>query len=86
MRTTGKFYIVNERNDSIKAAFLTSLPILWNRNGEFCVIPKAVVQNAIDVNKMYGQSANKVTVPIINLWWRDGIPISNLAGRALLSE
>ena len=86
MRTIGKFYIVNEHNDNIKVAFLTSLPIIWNRNGEFCVIPKAVVQNAIDVNKMYGQSTNKVTVPIINLWWCSGIRISNLAGRALIGE
>ena len=86
MRTTGKFYIINECNDNIKAAFLTSLPIIWNKDGKFCVIPKAVVQNVIDINTDYSNSSNKITSPIINLWWCDGIPISNLAGRALVGE
>ena len=87
MKTNGKFYIVNERSDRIKAMFLTSLPIVWNRDGEFCVIPKAVVQNMLDSMAMYNKlSSNKTTNPVIAIMWSQGIKISNLAGRALIGE
>lgn len=86
MNTNNKFYIINEHGDRIKAAFLTPLPIVWNRNGEFCVIPKGVVQNAIDLHKVYTQQEFKVMTPIITIMWSQGIPISNLAGRALVGE
>ena len=86
MRITGKFYIINEHSGRIKAMFLTSLPIVWNRDGEFCVVPKAVVQNAVDVKKMYDEAGGKVIAPVINIMWSQGIPISNLAGRALVGE
>ena len=86
MKTNGKFYIIHERNSKIKAAFLTPLPILWNRSGQFSIIPKAVVKNAIDVKKMYDGAGGKVTAPVINIMWSQGIPISNLAGRALVGE
>lgn len=86
MNINGKFYIINERDDKTKAAFLTSLPILWNRDGEFCVIPKAVVQNAIDLHKTYTQQKFKIVVPIITIMRSQGIPINNAAGRALLGE
>lgn len=86
MNINGKFYIISERDDKIKAAFMTSLPVLWNRDGEFRVVPKAVVQNAIDLHKMYTQQEFKVAIPIITIQWSQGIPISNLAGRALVGE
>ena len=86
MNTNGKFYIISERDDKIKAAFLTALAIMWNRDGEFRVIPKGIVQNAIDLHKMYTQQEFKVTIPIITIMWSQGIPISNLAGRALVGE
>jgi len=89
MKITGKFYIVNELNDKIKIWFITALPIIWNRDGQFCIIPKEVVQNAMDLHEMH-QHADladlKVTVPIISIMWSQGIPISNLAGRALVGE
>jgi len=86
MNINGKFYIVNERSDKINAAFLTPLPILWNRDGQFSIIRKAIVENAIDIKKMHDESNSKVTIPVINIMWSQGVPISNLAGRALLSE
>lgn len=86
MKTNGRFYIINERNNNIKAAFLTSLPIVWNKDGQFCVIPKAVVANAIDAKKMYDEAGSKVIAPVINIMWSQGIPISNQAGRALVGE
>jgi len=86
MRTTGKFYIINEHGDKIKAWFITSLPIVWNRDGEFCVIPKAVVQNMIDNKAMHKKLSDKTIDPVIAIMWSQGIEISNLAGRALLGE
>lgn len=87
MKTNGRFFIINERSDKIKAMLLTVLPILWNRDGEFRVIPKAVVQNMLDSMAMYNKlSSNKTINPVIAIMWSQGIPISNLAGRALLSE
>ncbi len=86
MKTNGKFYIVNERNSKIKAAFLTPLPILWNRDGQFSIIRKAIVENAIDIRKMHDEFDSKVTIPVINIMWSQGIPISNQAGRALVGE
>lgn len=86
MRTIGKFYIVNESGDKIKAAFLTPISILWNRDGQFSIIRKAIVENAIDIKKMHDESDSKVTIPIINIMWSQGIPISNQAGRAFVGE
>ena len=87
MKTNGKFYIINEHNDKIKAMFLTPLPIIWNRDGEFCVVPIAVVKNMLDSIAMYNKcSSNKTTNPVIVIMWSQGIPISNLAGRALVGE
>lgn len=84
--STKKFYIVNESGDKIKVAFLTPLPILWNCDGQFSIIRKATVENAIDIKKMHNESNSKVTIPTINIMWSQGIPISNLAGRALIGE
>ncbi|MCK5608338.1 hypothetical protein KAR91_41030 [Candidatus Pacearchaeota archaeon] len=86
MNTTGKFYIVNESGDKIKVAFLTPLPILWNRDGQFSIIRKAIVENAIDIKKMHDKSDSKVTIPAINIMWSQGIPTSNATGRALIGE
>lgn len=86
MNTSGKFYMVNEHSDKIKAAFLTPLPILWNRDGQFSIIRKAIVKNAIDIKKMHSESNSKVTIPTINIMWSQGIPINNQAGRALIGE
>lgn len=59
-------------------------PILWCRNGMFCVIPTAIIQNAVEFSKSF--HAEKRTPPELYFYWSQGIPISNLAGRALINE
>ena len=59
-------------------------PILWCRDGEYCVIPTAIIKNAVEFNKSF--HAEKRTSPELYFYWSQGIPISNLAGRALVGE
>ena len=63
-----------------------AMPILWCRNGLFCVIPEEITQNALNSAKSFQQTDLKRTPPIITIQWSQGIPISNLAGRALTGE
>lgn len=59
-------------------------PILWCRDGEFCIIPEGVIDNAIEFRKSF--HAKKRLPPELYFYWSQGIPISNLAGRALVGE
>jgi hypothetical protein len=89
MKEKNSFYIFYEQGDMIKvnAMLLKPLPIIWNRDGKFCVIPMAVVQNAVDLLNVYENlSSGKTVNPIVSVMWSQGIPISNLAGRALIGE
>lgn len=61
-------------------------PILWCRSGEYCIIPVAVVKNAISVINSFNYLSDKTMHPEIRIRWSQGIPISNLAGRALVGE
>ncbi len=62
-------------------------PILWCRQGEFRLIPKAVIENIIASAEIYAKlDSGKTTNPQLQIMWSQGIPISNLAGRALLGE
>lgn len=63
-----------------------AMPILWCRNGLFCVIPEEVTLNAINSAKSFQQIDLKRIPPIVTIQWSQGIPISNLAGRALAGE
>ncbi len=69
-----------------KITGLGTIPMLWCRGGLFCVIPKEVIGNAIDLAESYRQTDLKCAAPIIVIQWSQGIPISNLAGRALIGE
>lgn len=69
-----------------KITGLGTIPMLWCRDGLFCVIPKEVIQNAIDLAESYRQTDLKCAAPIITIRWSQGIPINNLAGRALVGE
>ena len=69
-----------------KITGLGTIPMLWCRDGLFCVVPKEVIQNAIDLTESYQQTDLKCTAPIITIRWSQGIPISNLAGRVLIGE
>lgn len=61
-------------------------PLLWCRDGEFCLIPKEVIQNAVDLYEMSRQEDSRRLQPPVVIVWSQGIPISNLAGRALIGE
>lgn len=61
-------------------------PILWCRNGEYRIVPREVIENAINILSMYAASGDKRTQPTPVIMWSQGIPISNLAGRALVGE
>jgi len=69
-----------------KITGLGTTSMLWCRDGLFCIIPKEVIQNAIDLAESYRQTDLKCAAPIIIIRWSQGIPISNLAGRALVGE
>ena len=81
-------YSINEANDTfeIHEDFRIVSPILWNRSGEFRVIPIPVVQNIVDLLVMYRATKGNRIYPKTIIMWSQGIPISNLAGRALVGE
>jgi len=88
---TGNYLIIKESNNRYRFSHHLeegeiALPILWCRYGLFCVIPKEVILNLATNNKMYRQSDGKRIPPESYVTWDQGIPISNLAGRALLGE
>ncbi len=72
---------INLRSDMIKI-----LPILWNRDGEYRLVPKEVVQNAINSVKAYSKMAGKITHPIVCIYWDQGVPVDNQVGRMLSGE
>ena len=82
-----RFYIARS-SDNIKefAGVVKALPIVWCRAGDYRVVPKEIVQNAIDIMNMYMASDIKCIQPMPIIIWSQGIPISNLAGRALVGE
>ena len=85
----GKFYIVNGQGRSFAVnLFVDSepLPVLWNRQGDFCIVPKAVIQNALNSLAIYENLSSKTTKPQVLIYWEQGTPIDNKAGRALLGE
>ena len=81
-------YSINESGDTfeIHENHRIVSPILWNRNGEFRIIPIPVLQNIVDLLVAYRATKGKVTYPKVMIMWSQGIEISNLAGRALVGE
>jgi len=90
----GKFCIVhNSKNkiiinrDVIDGYLSEALPIVWNMDGKYYIIPQAVVQNAIDNVAIWEKFySDKATRPNVVILWNQGIPISNQAGRALIGN
>ncbi len=81
-------FTINESGDilEIRKNHRVISPILWNRNGEFRVIPTPVLQNTVDLLVMFRKTMGNVTYPKVAIHWSQGIPISNQAGRALIGE
>jgi len=50
------------------------------------LIPKEVVQNAIDFSKMLQQDLGKCKPPKLSFTWEQGIPVDNKIGRILMGE
>ena len=74
----------NENRITISSNVKRALPILWCRGGEYRLMPKEVVQNAMDSIKVYSKMMSKATVsPVVCIYWDQGIPITNQAGRIL---
>lgn len=69
-----------------KITGLGTIPMLWCCDGNYCVVPKEVIDNAINNCKSFQQTDLKRTPPIVTISWSQGIPISNLAGRAMVGE
>jgi hypothetical protein len=74
----------NEDRIVIRSNIKKALPILWCRGGEYRLIPKEVVQNAITLISDFNKKHNKTTVsPIVAIYWDQGIPVINQVGRIL---
>lgn len=87
MNINGKFYTLHELSgEFLVSTPLETLPIVWNRDGLYCIIPREVVENAIDSLALWDKITSKTTHPKLKIIWSQGIPISNLAGRALFGE
>ena len=90
----GNYLIIKEPSDTFCADGIVldlatdkkTVPILWCRDGMFCLIPKEIIQNAIDVSGSLRDINLKRTPPKLYFFWNQGIPVSNQAGRALLGE
>ena len=84
----GRFHILNEakHNGILVSVSFEILPIVWNRNGEYCIIPREAVANAVDIMAMHKDYSRKRTIPAAMIIWSQGIPISNQAGRAMVGE
>lgn len=85
-------FVVKDPHDKIfidkvileKITGLGTIPILWCRDGNYCLIPKEVVKNAIELSEL--PPPTKRTIPKLFFAWDQGISMSNAAGRALLGE
>lgn len=89
--TPQQFYVMRGMHDSedriiIRSHVKRALPTLWNRGGEYRLIPKEVVQNAIDSFEIYNKMTSKTTYPVVCIYWEQGVPVDNQVGRILTGE
>lgn len=74
----------NEDRITIRSNVKKALPILWNRGGEYRLVPKEVTQNVIDSVYTYSKMMNKkTTIPVVCIYWDQGVPATNQVGRIL---
>ena len=77
----------NENRITISSNTKRALPILWCRGGEYRLVPVEIVQNAINSLTDFGKvPGNKSIRPQVCIYWDQGIPITNQAGRILTGE
>ena len=87
----GQFYYMRgfEHEDRIRVHthVKKALPILWNRGGEYKLVPKEVVQNAINSYNIYAKMTDKTTInPVVCIYWDQALPVENRIGRILTEE
>ena len=74
----------NEDRITVRSNMKRALPILWCRGGEYRLVPKEVVQNAIESVDVYKKVASKRScAPQVCIYWDQGIPVTNQVGRIL---
>ena len=73
----------NEDRITIRFHMKKAFPILWNRGGEYRLVPKEVVQNAIALVTELGNSPVKTLSPQVCIYWDQDIPVTNQVGRLL---
>lgn len=77
----------NENRITIRSNIKKALPILWCRGGEYRLVPKEVVQNAMGSVKIFSKMMSKQKAcPVICIYWDQGIPITNQVGRILTGK
>ncbi len=77
----------NEDRITIRSNVKRVLPIVWCRGGEYRLVPVEVVQNAINSMTVYTKMAAKATrKPVVCIYWDQGMPITNQAGRILTGD
>lgn len=87
-----QFYMMRGIRDSedritIRSNVKRALPILWNRGGEYRLVPKEVVQNAMNSVAVYAKMTGKKTAcPVVCIYWDQGVPVDNQVGRMLTGE
>lgn len=88
MKPQGKFYVIHRSEVRLDVELFRDepVPILWDFDGLFCIIPVSVLCNAFNRKNDYVKLNNKAEIPQVYIYWDQGIPISNAAGRALLGE
>jgi len=59
-------------------------PILWYRQGIFCIIPIEIIKNAYEQFDMYRKYSEKFFQPNVYITWNQGIPVDPKVGHALM--
>jgi len=84
-----QFYYMRSAYDredriSIRSNVKKALPILWCRGGEYRLVHREIVQNAMDSVTIYSKMMSKAKVnPVVCIYWDQGMPVTNQVGRIL---
>ena len=86
-----QFYLMRGMRDSedritIRSNMKKALPILWNRGGEYRLVPKEVLLNAMMLVTEMDRTSAKTLSPQVCIYWDQGIPVTNQVGRLLTGE
>ena len=91
MRVTKKSFILVEEpgstftiNEYLERLLRKKMqPILWHRNGMFCVVPVEVLQNALDSADIYKKLG--MANPSVKIDWKQAFPFPDGRAAAILA-